>query len=64
MGSVLEMRNGNLNNNYHIVLASDENIKHLEELAVICGYDVKHDFNAACNILTYCRFKSCLKTRI
>jgi len=25
-----EMRNSNLNNNYHIVLASDENIKYLE----------------------------------
>ena len=56
-----EMRNSNLNNNYHIVLASDENIKYLEDLCVICGYDVKHDFNAACfkiNILTYCEFYS------
>jgi len=26
-----EMRNSNLNNNYHIVLASDENIKYLED---------------------------------
>ena len=28
---------------------------------MICGYDVKHDFNAACfkiNILTYCEFYS------
>ena len=56
-----EMRNSNLNNNYHIVLASDENIKYLEDLFVICGYDVKHDFNAACfkiNILTYCELYS------
>ena len=56
-----EMRNSNLNNNYHIVLASDENIKYLEDFLVICGYDVKHDFNAACfkiNILTYCELYS------
>ena len=56
-----EMRNSNLNNNYHIVLASDENIKYLEDLFVICGYDVKHDFNAACfkiDILTYCELYS------
>ena len=56
-----EMRNSNLNNNYHIVLASDENIKYLEDFFVICGYDVKHDFNAACfkiNILTYCELYS------
>ena len=56
-----EMQNSNLNNNYHIVLASDENIKYLEDLFVICGYDVKHDFNAACfkiNILTYCELYS------
>ena len=56
-----EMRNSNLNNNYHIVLASDENIKYLEDLFVICGYDVNHDFNAACfkiNILTYCELYS------
>jgi hypothetical protein len=56
-----EMRNSNLNNNYHIVLASDENIKYLEDFCVICGYDVKHDFNAACfkiNILTYCELYS------
>ena len=56
-----EMRNSNLNNNYHIVLASDENIKYLEDFLVICGYDVKHDFNAACfkiDILTYCELYS------
>ena len=56
-----EMRNINLNNNYHIVLASDENIKYLEDFCVICGYDVKHDFNAACFkiiILTYCELYS------
>ena len=56
-----EMPNSNLNNNYHIVLASDENIKYLEDFFVICGYDVKHDFNAACfkiNILTYCELYS------
>ena len=56
-----EMRNSNLNNNYRIVLASDENIKYLEDVFVICGYDVKHDFNAACfkiNILTYCELYS------
>ena len=41
------MRNGNLDNNYHIVLATDENIKYVEEFGVICGYDFKHDFNAA-----------------
>ena len=58
------MRNSNLNNNYHIVLASDQNIKYLEDFCVICGYDVKHDFNAACfksikiNILTYCELYS------
>ena len=52
-----EMRNSNLTNNDHIVLASDENIKYLEDFRVICWYDVKHDFNAAyfkINILTYC----------
>ena len=52
-----EMRNSNLTNNDHIVLASDENIKYLEYFRVICWYDVKHDFNAAyfkINILTYC----------
>ena len=56
-----EMRNSNLNNNYHIVLASDENIKYLEDFFVIFGYDVKHDFNAAyfkINILTYCELYS------
>ena len=56
-----EMRNSNLNNNYHIVLASDENINYLEDFFVICGYDVKYDFNAACfkiNILTYCELYS------
>ena len=58
-----EIRNSNLNNNYHIVLASDENIKYLEDFGGICacGYDVKHEFNAACfkvNILTYCELYS------
>ena len=51
------MRNGNLDNNYHIVLATDENIKYVEEFGVMCGYDFKHDFNAAyfkINILICC----------
>ena len=46
-----------LNRNYHIVLASDENIRYLEKFGVICGYDVNHDLNAArfkTSILTYC----------
>ena len=38
----------NLNHYYHIVLGSDENNRYLKEFGVICGYDVKHDFNAAC----------------
>ena len=57
--SVLLYQRGdaNLNRNYHIVLASDGNIRYLEKFGVICGYDVKHDLNAArfkTSILTYC----------
>ena len=33
----------NLSRNYHIVLGSDENLKCLENVGVICGYDIKHD---------------------
>ena len=49
--------NVNLNRNYRIVLGNDENLKCLEKFGVVCGYDVKHDVNAAhfkTNILTYC----------
>ena len=55
----------NLNRNYHIVLGSDENLKCLERLGVICGYDIKLDLNAArfkVDILNY--FDSTNKGRI
>ena len=46
------------NRNYHIILASDENIECLSKHGKnICGYDIKHDFNEMrlkTGALTYC----------
>ena len=57
--SVLMFQRGNaqMNRNYYIVLGNNENLGCLEEFGMICGYDIKHDLNAArfkTSILTYC----------
>ncbi len=43
--------------NYHVVLSRLDNLTCLYEFGTICGYDIKHDLNAArfkTSILTYC----------
>ena len=57
--SVLMFQRGDaqMNRNYYIVLGSNENLGCLEDFGMICGYDIKHDLNAArfkTSILTYC----------